>query len=455
MLSNKIKTFNLPVYIISSFDELSIFKSLSAANISKRSGTDVKTVFTLIFSLVFHNRPFNKLINSKYQHDLPSKDSVYRFLSNTKFNWRRFLALISIKMTAVIDALTDHHRVNVFIVDDSPYNRSRSKKTEMLSTVFDHAAHKFYNGYHLLTLGWSDGATFVPVDFSLCSTVKKLINGIDEKLDKRTLAYKRRSECLEKKTDLTVTMIKRALDNGISASYVLINSWFSSSKMFKNIKSLGIDMIGMLKITAKQFFVYKNKQLDIKTLFNESLKHGRKTGIYNGIISGLTVKTVDGVQLRIVFVVNRNRKSEWLAVASSDLTISDEEIVRIYEKRWSIECFFKASKSTFRLEKEFQVNSFDSLIAHTTIVFIRYMVVSWEIRKSSDIKTFGELFVMMCDDISDITFIEAIETLLNLINELSDSCSKAVQKRIDRMLEKWYTLMPEWLMETLHLSITL
>ena len=53
MLLNKIKTFNLPGYIISSFDELDVFKSLSAANISKRSGIDVKTVFTLIFSLVF------------------------------------------------------------------------------------------------------------------------------------------------------------------------------------------------------------------------------------------------------------------------------------------------------------------------------------------------------------------------------------------------------------------
>lgn len=249
-------------------------------------------------------------------------------------------------------------------------------------------------------------------------------------------------------------MIKRALDNGISASYVLMDTWFSSSKMFKNIKSLGIDMIGMLKITTKQFFVYKNRKLNIKTLFNESMKYGRKTGIYNGIISGLTVKTVDGVQLRIIFVVNRNKKSDWLAIASSDITVSDEEIVRIYEKRWSIECFFKAIKSTFRLEKEFQVNSFDSLIAHTTIVFIRYMVVSWEIRKSSDIKTLGELFMIMCDDISDITYIEAIESLLSLIKELSNTCSKAVQKRIDKMLDKWYLLMPEWLMETLELSIT-
>lgn len=60
----------------------------------------------------------------------------------------------------------------------------------------------------------------------------------------------------------------------------------------------------------------------------------------------------------------------------------------------------------------------------------------------------------MCASISDITLIEAIETLLNLINELSNSCCKTVQKRIDKMLNKWYSLMPERLIETLHLSIT-
>lgn len=35
-------------------------------------------------------------------------------------------------------------------------------------------------------------------------------------------------------------------------------------------------MIGMLKITTKQFFVYQNKHMDIKSSFQESLKYGKK-----------------------------------------------------------------------------------------------------------------------------------------------------------------------------------
>lgn len=452
MVSKKLSSFNIPEYIISTFHELCLFQYLQKANIYKRNGHEVKTIFTVVFSLVFQHITWNRLVNSKVKESLPSKDAVYRFLSNASFNWRKFILLVSARMIQLCSGLTDCHRTKVFVIDDSPYDRSRSKKTEMLSTIFDHVSHKFFNGYHLLTLGWSDGATFVPVDFSLVATRKNLINDIDETIDKRTIVYKRRSECLSKKTDLTITMLERALNHGIYASHVLMDSWFSSAKMFERVSDLGLDMIGMLKSTTKQFFQYGNKSLNIHQLFNESLKHGRHlTGTAN-IIRGITVEMLGGKALRIVFVVNRNNKSEWLAIASSDTILSDEEIIRIYEKRWSIETFFKAIKSTFRLEKEFQVQSFDALIAHTSIVFTRYIVVSWEIRKNSDDKTLGNLFYLMCDDIRDVTFIEALKTLVTLINELSASVSKQVTLKIEGMMNQWYEMMPKWLSEALIMS---
>lgn len=103
----------------------------------------------------------------------------------------------------------------------------------------------------------------------------------------------------------------------------------------------------------------------------------------------------------------------------TDISMSDEEIIRIYEMRWSIEIFFKAIKSTFKLEKKFMTQSFESLISHTTIVFTRYIVVSWEIRKENYIKTLGELFLQLCDDIAIVKFIEAMKTLLDMIEALS------------------------------------
>ena len=40
--------------------------------------------------------------------------------------------------------------------------------------------------------------------------------------------------------------------------------------------------------------------------------------------------------MKMVFVRNRNKKRQWLGIISTDVTLPDEEIVRIYGKRWDI-----------------------------------------------------------------------------------------------------------------------
>lgn len=448
------KLCNLTNSFSSSFLELGIFKALRHANIYKRNGLEAKKVFTVIFSLVFHHMSWNQLVNSKHKEELPGKDCIYRFLNSDKFNWRKFLLEISSNAIDLVEPLTDPRRTNVFIVDDSPYDRSRSKKTDMLSKIFDHVTHKYFNGYHLLTLGWSDGATFIPVDFSLVATVNNLINDIKDTIDKRTIAYKRRAEAKQKKTDTTVEMIKRAMEHDIYASYVLMDTWFASPTMFMKMKEIGVDAICMLKKTTKHHYTYKNMKLDVKSLFDKSMMYGKKTRNHQGIISSIIVDITRDVKLKIVYVVNKNDNSQWIAVATTDISMSDEDIIKAYEIRWSIEIFFKAIKSTFKLEKEFMTQSFESLISHTTIVFIRYIVVSWEIRKENDVKTLGELFLQLCDDITSVTFIEAMKILLEMIEALSQEVEAKVQQMIDKMLDKWYEMLPRWLYESITLSRT-
>jgi hypothetical protein len=57
----------------------------------------------------------------------------------------------------MVTKLTDDNRVNVFIVDETVYERKRSKKVELLAKVYDHAKDIHTYGFRLLTLGWSDG----------------------------------------------------------------------------------------------------------------------------------------------------------------------------------------------------------------------------------------------------------------------------------------------------------
>ena len=76
---------------------------------------------------------------------------------------------------------------------------------------------------------------------------------------------------------------------------------------------------------------------------------------------------------------NRNKKSECLYLLSTDTSLKDTEIVRIYGNRWSIECFFKASKSFLKLGSEFQSRSYGAMVSHTLLysVLIAYAGLSF------------------------------------------------------------------------------
>lgn len=84
-------------------------------------------------------------------------------------------------------------------MDDSAFDYNRSKKVELLARCFEHASQKmkFYKGFCMLTLGWSDGSTPMSVDFSWISSKKARLNRILSDIDKRTSGYKRRMIVLQ------------------------------------------------------------------------------------------------------------------------------------------------------------------------------------------------------------------------------------------------------------------
>jgi len=92
-------------------------------------------------------------------------------------------------------------------------------------------------------------------------------------------------------------------------------------------------------------------------------------------------------------------------------------VIRIYGKRWNIEVFFKMSKSYLKLAKEFQGRSYNSMVAHTAIVFIRYIILALESRNGEDPRTIGNLFYICCDELQDISLVEALQRLFSLMEQ--------------------------------------
>lgn len=123
-----------------------------------------------------------------------AKDTVYRFMKMAHINWDRFSTILSARIIQdAVVPLNNKDRVNVLIIDDSMFERKRSKKVKLLTKVYDHAKHFYCFRFRMLTLGWSDGSTFLPVNSILLSSGKKK-SRLNEAgaLDKRTGSYKHR-----------------------------------------------------------------------------------------------------------------------------------------------------------------------------------------------------------------------------------------------------------------------
>lgn len=86
----------------------------------------------------------------------------------------KFTTILSSRIIKeAIVPLDSEDRVNVLIIDDTMFERNRSKKVELFTKVFDHAKHRYTFGFRMLTLGWSDGSTFLPVNSILLSSENK------------------------------------------------------------------------------------------------------------------------------------------------------------------------------------------------------------------------------------------------------------------------------------------
>ena len=413
--------------------ELQIGKLLRKSNITKSCGISAYEVFQFLLLLAFQGKNLFRFLNSKHKELAVSKNTYYRFLNETSYNWSRFLLLLAVKVTTAFDSLTRPERVKVLVLDDSVIKRNRSKTVELLARVFDHVEHKYQKGFTLLTLGWSDGYSFIPTGFNMLSSAEKSnrYNEVSSDMDHRTNGYRFRKESMMHKTDAAILLINNALNAGIKADYVLMDTWFTTEPMIKEILKAGMDAIGMVK-QLKQRYTYQGKQYTLSELKRFVSFAGARN-----IFGSLVVTTKAGIPVKIVFVRNRNKKSECLYILSTDASLEDAEIVRIYGNRWSIECFFKSSKSFLKLGTEFQSHNYGAMVSHTTIVFTRYIILEWIRRNQNDQKTYGELFFMFCEDIQDMDLSSALQSLMALFVEHISSLSADITSLLKSKVTEW------------------
>lgn len=425
------------------FTRFHVSSALKASNAYKKKGTPVIEIFQYLFLLIFSNRSmYMNLISGRNTPDF-AKDTVYRFMKRLQINWIRFTTILSSRIIKdAILPLNSAERVNVLIIDDSMFERNRSKKVELLAKVYDHANHRYRLGFRMLTLGWSDGSTFLPVNSILLSSENKK-NRVNEAadVDKRTVGYKRRKLAMEKGTHAMLDLLKAAKKAALPAKYVLFDSWFTSPSTLHAIKAIGYDVIGMVKKTPKMFFRYQGEDMSLLTIYSKNKKRrGRSRYLLSVMVD--VVKNGESIPAKVVYVRNRSKRKEYLCLISTDVNLDEDEIIRIYGKRWDVEVFFKVCKSYLNLSKECNSLSYDAMSAHTAVVFTRYMMLSLESRESNDNRSLGELFLYFSDEMSDLTWMQAFQMMLQMFRTMLTDNTELSNDKINELVNAFMNALP-------------
>jgi len=374
------------------------------------------------------------------------ENSFYRLMNNERMNWRKLLMSFAKQFITLAHANGDQttERVKCFVIDDTDLVKT-GKTIEFISRIFNHVNRTYPLGFKMLTLGLYDGKSLIATDFSLHREKGKSGNYGMNKKERKSQFHKKRSkespsysrvqELDENKNEVAVSMIKRAVKNGLMASYVLMDSWFTNDYMIKSIRSIkkgAIHLLGMCKMDNRKYCV-NGKELNSHQII---IRNERKMGKYSRKHKSHYIAIVanyKGEKVKLFYIKYRNSKN-WTLLLTTNLTLKFVQAIELYQIRWTIEVLFKECKQYLRLGA-CQNTDFDGQIADATMALITHTILTLQ-RRFEAYETMGELFRESQQHLLELTLWERIlKVFIKILQQLSEILTIDIDETIEKIMQ--------------------
>jgi hypothetical protein len=434
------------------FREFAVGSALKKSGAYKTRGIPVVNIITYLTFLVYGGKTMNRDAASKNSGIGGSTDAVYRFLRRPNINWNTLLLSVGGNIVVFFKRLTGEDRKTALVIDDTLYERPYSRKTELVARVFDHVTNQYKRGFRTLFVSWTDGASLVPLCFRHLSSAEEKNRYVPEKegLDKRTCACRAKQEAKMKATDVCLRLLEKIGNYGIPAQYVLFDCWFAFPVVIAKITGLGYDVTCRIKKMPKIYYFFEGKKLNLKQIYNQSKKRRGRSRYLLSVDVHIQDDEGRQVPCRIVCVRNKANRKDWIAILSTDMSLTPQEVIELYGKRWSIEVFFKTCKTYLRFTGEFQQTAYQALTAHTAIVALRYMILCVEQRRQTDHRTLGELFYDVTDEAVELSFRDVLGIIMTgLMQSLTKSSVLFEEVRVKQFMESFISGLPAFIQRLL------
>ena len=100
------------------------------------------------------------------------------------------------------------------------------------------------------------------------------------------------------------------------------------------------------------------------------------------------------------------------------------------------------AKSYLNRSRECNSLSCNAMTAHTRSCFHRYRDAVWKSRESNDNRSLGELFLYFSDEMSDITWIQAFQMLLQMFRTMLSDNTELSDEKINELANAFMDALP-------------
>ena len=169
-------------------------------------------------------------------------------------------------------------------------------------------------------------------------------------------------------------------------------------------------------------------------------------------VPGKGGKTHQVFEAKVVFVRNRANRKQWIALISTDVNLSAEDIIEYYSLRWKTETYFWTAKKLLHLNDECHATSYDAITAHCTIVALRYIMMETERRRATDGSPIGQMLAICMAEEEDENTGKTILETIDLVFEVLVKNLKLSDEQMNKFIEGLLEILPDRIKNMLKLA---
>lgn len=228
----------------------------------------------------------------------------------------------------------------VLIFDDSIAEKAYSDINGLIAVHYDHAKDRYVRGVNLLTALYQVDSYSIPISFELI--IKRLCSDIKTKKQEWKASYT--------KNELYRNMLTIAVKNKVRFKYVLhdwaaLRSWFCNAENINHVLDLKKQLITAMKSNMEIALSLKDKQAGKFIKMNQlPIEVGTLKQVYIRSVASPVYVCKD-------IFINKDDSEGTLYLLNTDESLTYQQVISTYQRRWAIEDYHKSLKQNAAFTK--------------------------------------------------------------------------------------------------------